>query len=55
MAPPRPVRILMLAVNLITAACGGGGPAAPSVEPETRAFSGAGGRVRELVAGRCYR
>ena len=41
---PRPVRILILAVNLITAACGGGGPAAPSVEapvgPETRSFSG---------------
>ena len=42
---PRPVRILILAVNLITAACGGGGsPASPSVEPpvepETRSFSG---------------
>ena len=42
---PRPVRILILAVNLITAACGGGGsPASPSVEPpvepETRSFPG---------------
>ena len=42
---PRPVRILVLGVNLITAACGGGGaPAAPSeeppVEPETRSFRG---------------
>ena len=42
---PRPVRILVLAVSLITAACGGGGvPAAPSeeppVEPESHSFSG---------------
>ena len=43
---PRPVRIVILAVNLMTAVCGGGGgaapaaPSEPSLEPVTRSFSG---------------
>ena len=44
---PRPVPIVILAVNLMTAACGGGGgaaapaaPSEPSLEPVTRSFAG---------------
>ena len=47
---PRSVRILVLAVNLITAACGGGGaPAAPVEEPPVEPETPRGVGVPHLV------